>query len=48
MTDNVVYTYEIPIPSIQAQQAYEELVKQSDKSKAAVKRHGYIHNKQKN
>ena len=33
VTDKVVHAYEIPIPPVQAQKAYEELVEQSDKSK---------------
>jgi len=35
-TDKVVHTYEIPIPPESEQNAYEELVRQSDKSKFGV------------
>ena len=36
VTDKVVHAYEIPIPPVQAQKAYEELVEQSDKSKFEI------------
>lgn len=38
VTDKVVHAYEIPIPPVQAQKAYEELVEQSDKSKAVFQK----------
>ena len=33
VTDKVVHAYEIPVPPVEEQTAYEQLVKQSDKSK---------------
>lgn len=36
VTDKVVHAYEIPIPPEEEQKAYEQLVKQSDKSKSYV------------
>ena len=36
VTDKVVHAYEIPVPPVEEQTAYEQLVKQSDKSKFAV------------
>lgn len=33
VTDKVVHAYEIPIPPLEEQAAYEQLVNQSDKSK---------------
>lgn len=41
VTDKVVYAYEIPIPPEEEQNVYEQLVKQSDKSKF-VARECYI------
>ena len=37
VTDKVVHAYEIPIPPEEAQIAYEQLIKQSDKSKFEIK-----------
>lgn len=37
VTDKVVHAYEIPIPPEEAQNEYEQLVKQSDKSKLLVR-----------
>lgn len=36
VTDKVVHAYEIPVPPVEEQTAYEQLVKQSDKSKFAL------------
>ncbi|MBP3593049.1 MAG: restriction endonuclease subunit S [Lachnospiraceae bacterium] len=36
VTDKVVHAYEIPIPPLEEQTAYEQLVNQSDKSKFGV------------
>ena len=38
VTDKVVHAYEIPVPPVEEQTAYEQLVKQSDKSKFAALR----------
>lgn len=37
VTDKVVHAYEIPVPPVEEQTAYEQLVKQSDKSKFELK-----------
>ena len=39
VTDKVVHAYEIPIPPEEAQIAYEQLVKQSDKSKFVINKY---------
>lgn len=40
VTDKVVHAYEIPVPPVEEQTAYEQLVKQSDKSKFVTENSG--------